>query len=307
LVLLGTLGSTLFFMKESSSKNESLLLLGMVLSMFIWGLSWPSGKILGTYGNAVTMAYCRFFVTFWGLLPIVLLAKESLQIKKEGWMTLALAGICMSAYNYFFFQGLSKGMAGAGGVLVTTLNPIIAYSIGVVLKRQWPNRNEAIGLAIGVLAGCFLLKIWEKSDAIFSAGNLYFLLASFTWAILSKFTAKASRFGSPMSFSLWMYLICSAIMFALADKSALFALLPRADGYFWGNLLFSAVITTSLATTFYFYATSRIGAEKASSFIFLVPAGAAFSAWMFLHEHIEWNTLVGGALGAVAVLMIQRK
>ena len=292
---------------KDSSKSDSLLLLGMVASMFTWGLSWPSGKILAAYGGAVNMAYCRFFVTFIGLLPIVLLARESLKIKKEGAVTLLLAGACMSIYSYLFFQGLAHGLPGAGGVLVTTLNPIIAYTLGICLKRQLPSRNEAIGLSIGMLAGCFLLKIWTKGDAIFSVGNLYFLMASFTWAILSKFTAKASRYGSPISFSLWMYLICTMCMFLLADKPALFAMLPHTDSKFWWNLLFSGTITTSLATTFYFYATSKIGPEKASSFIFLVPAAAAFSSWIFLKEHIEWNTLLGGALGAAAVFMIQRK
>ncbi len=292
---------------QEDKQKDSFLLIGMVLSMFTWGLSWPSGKILSSYGSAPNIAFCRFFVTFLGLLPILLLAREKMQLKKEGLPSLFLAGASMSLYSFLFFQGLRFGLPGAGGVLVTTLNPIIAYLIGLTLAKRWPSHNEAMGLSFGFVAGCILLKIWGKVDIIFSAGNLYFLAASFTWAILSKFTAKASRFGSPMSFSLWMYLICTVCMFALTDKDALFTMLAHADSRFWWNLLFSGTITTSLATTFYFYATSKIGAERASSFIFLVPASAAFSSWIFIGEHIEWNTILGGTLGAIAVFMINRK
>lgn len=197
-------------------------------------------------------------------------------------------------------------MPGAGGVLVTTLNPIMAYAIGLGIKRQLPSRNEGLGLFIGLVAGCILLKIWSSGESLFSSGNIYFLSASFTWAVLSKFTAKGSRFGASMTFSLWMYLLCTFCMFLLTDKPALLTTLQNANSLFWWNLFFSAFVTTSLATTFYFYATSKIGAEKASSFIFLVPASAAFSSWLFLHEHLQWNTVVGGALGVAAVYMINR-
>jgi len=72
-------------------------------------------------------------------------------------------------------------------------------------------------------------------------------------------------------------------------------------------LIFSATITTSLATTFYFYATAKIGANKASSFIFLVPLSAAVGSWVILGEVPLWNTIAGGILGIVAVFILNRK
>ena len=79
------------------------------------------------------------------------------------------------------------------------------------------------------------------------------------------------------------------------------------DVKFWGNLFFSATITTSLATTFYFVATSKIGASKASSFIFMVPFSAALGSWIFLGEAIELHTIIGGILGIAAVYILNRK
>jgi drug/metabolite transporter (DMT)-like permease len=77
--------------------------------------------------------------------------------------------------------------------------------------------------------------------------------------------------------------------------------------HFWGNLLFGSVIVTSVATTVYFYATSKIGAEKASSFIFTVPFMAALSSWAILGETIQPHTIAGGIIGIAAVYMINRK
>jgi len=279
----------------------------MAISMFAWGVNWPSGKVLSSYGSSINIGFIRFIVTFFGLLPILLVSKKPLAIKKEGISTLIIAAVCMTLYSFLFFQGLRYGLPGAGGVLVTTLNPIIAYALGLGLSRKMPSRKEQIGLALGLLAGCLLLKIWANVEEVFSVGNIYFLLATFTWAVLSKFTSKASSYGFPGSFSLWMYLLCSFALFLLADKVELVQIVTTADWIFWSNMFFSAVITTSLATTFYFFATSQIGAERASSFIFLVPASAAVTSWIVLSEVIYWNTIVGGFLGILAVIAINKK
>jgi drug/metabolite transporter (DMT)-like permease len=139
------------------------------------------------------------------------------------------------------------------------------------------------------------------------AGNIYFLCASFSWAILSLFTARSSRYGEPMAFSFYMYLISTVIMLFVGGLTPLVETFRQSDSRFWLNMFFSSTITTSLATTFYFFATARIGASRASSFIFLVPFSAAIGSWIFLSEQPEWHTLVGGALGIAAVLVLNRK
>jgi drug/metabolite transporter (DMT)-like permease len=96
-------------------------------------------------------------------------------------------------------------------------------------------------------------------------------------------------------------------MFLISGTQPTMDVMNKADFTFWGNLFFSATITTSLATTFYFVATSKIGASRASSFIFMVPFSAALGSWIFLGEVIEWHTLIGGLLGIAAVYILNRK
>ena len=72
-------------------------------------------------------------------------------------------------------------------------------------------------------------------------------------------------------------------------------------------MAYTSVISTSIATTFYFLATVSLGAEKASSFIFLVPLSAALSSWFLLGETIQINTIAGGVLGIMAVYMLNKK
>jgi drug/metabolite transporter (DMT)-like permease len=97
------------------------------------------------------------------------------------------------------------------------------------------------------------------------------------------------------------------MMFPFAGIGSIVSTFNNGDLKFWGNLFFSATITTSLATTFYFVATSKIGASKASSFIFLVPFSAALGSWIFLGETIEAHTIIGGLLGIAAVYILNKR
>lgn len=292
---------------ETLKHQENMFLGGMVLSMFCWGMSWASGKVLSGYGDASNIALFRFSVTFISLLLLLVLFRQKLAIVKKGMKDLLFASISISVYTWLFFKGLHAGKAGAGGVLVTTLNPIISYAIMLIFTRRKPNGRESLGLIIGLLAGAVLLNVWNEWEKIFAAGNLYFVLATFTWAILSIFTARSGRYGSPVTFSLWMFGLCSVIMLLITSYSESQVILSRADSYFWGNLIFSSTVTTALATTFYFVATSKFGAGKASSFIFLVPFSAALGSWLFLNEVPHTHTVIGGVLGIVAVYILNGK
>lgn len=293
-------------MKKRFSE-DNLFLLGMILSMTCWGFSWTSGKVLSTYAAPLTIAFFRFAVTFISQIFILLVLKEKLSINKNGTLMVVLAGATLSAYNYFFFKGLTVGKPGAGGVLVTVLNPIIAYGITLLLTKRKPSQNEFLGLGLGLIAGVVLLRAIVEPSQVFTAGNVYFLLAAVSWAVLSRFTAHATRYGSSLSFSLWLYFASTVILFLLCDWTAVSTTVERADTIFWLNLIFSATITTSLATTFYFIATAKIGASRASSFIFMVPFSAALGSWLFLGEVIELHTIIGGTLGIGAVYILNRK
>ncbi len=279
----------------------------MILSMTCWGFSWVSGKVLASYGTPMTISFLRFFFTFLSLVAILPVLRSKLTIDKSGIFDLIMASIMISAYTFLFFRGLVTGKAGAGGVLVTVLNPIISYAIMLIMSRRKPTRNEAIGLLLGLTAGVILLRVLTSPADILNAGNIYFLFASFSWAILSVFTSRSTRYGEPLTFSFYMYAISSAIMFVAAGVHDVWGTVLKGDTTFWLNMFFSATIVTALATTFYFFATARIGAGRASSFIFLVPFSAALGSWLFLGEAPQLDTIFGGLLGIAAVYILNKK
>jgi drug/metabolite transporter (DMT)-like permease len=279
----------------------------MIASMVIWGISWPSNGALAQFGSAFDLGFFRYLFVVISLLLVLLLMKEKLLIAKKAIPFVVISAGIMAAYNYTFLAGLKHGSPGAGGILVTTLNPVIAYALGMLVDWKKPSKNEALGLTIGVLAGLILLKVWENKNIFAEPGNFYFLLCAILWSVLSKFTSKSANYGSSFAFSWWMYLLTFVFILPFNDFDKIQALLVSNEPKFWGNVLFSSVITTTFATTLYFFATSKIGAEKASSFIFIVPFTAALSSFLIVGEHIQMHTIIGGFLGIGAVYMINKK
>jgi drug/metabolite transporter (DMT)-like permease len=296
-----------FALMQSLTKNKNFLLVGILISMLIWGVSWPLAKLLMHYGKPLEIAIIRFFFTFLSMLIILKVGKVSYSVSKKGWTSLLLASMLLGLYNFTFFNGIKFGMPGAGGVLGTTLTPIITFIIGLIITKKVLQKNEILGLILGLIAGIFLLKLWVNYDHLLDNGNAFFLASAVIWASLSRVTSTAKGFGSPLAFSLWIYLGAIIVLSFFVDFSSIIHILSTADMHFWFLMLFMAVINTGMATTFYIYATSIIGAEKTNSFIFVVPFCAAVCSYFIVDEIIQWNTIVGGILGILAVWIINKK
>lgn len=288
-------------------KSDKFLLFAMLISMCIWGMSWSSAKILSQYGSAMSTAFIRFTFTFIALFLLLKSFGVSLKISRKGFLSLTAAGLLMSGYGLIFFEGLQHGLAGAAGVLVTTVNPLFAYIIGVIINKKIPEKREIIGLVIGIIAGCILLKVWLQFDLLLASGNLFFVAAGLTWALMSKFSSSASKHGSPFAFSFWMHGICILALSPIVNYTEVQHILVSGDQQYWLNILYFSTINSAGATTCFLYATSKIGAEKASGFVFMVPFTTAIAAWAFLGEQITITTVTGGLLGILAVLIMQGK
>ncbi len=92
--------------------------------------------------------------------------------------------ICdMILFNYRMLTQNSErshyGQAGFGGVLVTTLNPILTFVFIAIITRKLFDFNDLTALIFGAVGVLILLKIW-RIDMSFNRGVIFFLLAAAT-------------------------------------------------------------------------------------------------------------------------------
>lgn len=276
----------------------------VVVSMIIWGGSWVSGKVIADVLPAETLTFWRFLINLVSFVPILVLLRQPIKLNRSASVYILLGSVCMGLYLYLFFKGLTYGFAGVGGVMVSTMVPLATFIFSVILLKQKLVRKDYIGLALGLIGGCILLEIWSLDwNNLFISGNLYFLLCAVLWALLTICSQKAAEWVSPLVFSFFVYAFCSVLYFFLALPKEILGVFKQGS-FFWLNMLYLAIISSTLATTVYFFASSRLSSYKASSFVFLVPFSALMLSWIFLGEVPKISTITGGLTALAAVYLI---
>jgi len=275
--------------------------------MVTWGLSWTNAKIVGMYGDAPLMTFWRFVFATLSFAPIVYFTKSSFSINGKSLRFIALNALFMTSYNYFYFRGTQVGLAGAGGVLVTTLNPINTAILAAILFNIPLYRKDIAGMIIGFIGGGMIMNIWNMDmDLFLQSGNTHFLLASLSWAAVTLITSRSKDVMPFIPYSFWCFGIASLLSLLLAFDQPLLSIF-QFDWVFWLNMMLLAVGAMAFGTTIYFLASRQLGPQKASSFIFTVPVTAMLFAMLFLNEELTITIAIGSILAMFAVYLINKK
>ena len=275
--------------------------------MATWGLSWTNGKILSQYCSSSILAFWRFFLSSIFMIPVLIFTKNNFTVPSDGIKYIIIGSILIFSYNIFFFMGSNLGFANVGGVFVPTLNPIITFILSIIIFREIIYKKDIIGLIFGICGGIIVLEAWTLSYSQMTAnGNLYFLLASISWGIMSIISGKSHKALATLTFSFWVYFISSIFCFIMNINNDVLIVLDF-DLIFWLNLILLSIGAQVFGTTVYFIATTKLGPSKASSFIFIVPITAPIFSMVFIGEKLEISTIIGGIMTMTAVYLINKE
>ena len=275
--------------------------------MATWGLSWTNGKILSQYCSSSILAFWRFFLSSIFMIPVLIFTKNNFKLPSDGIKYIIIGSILIFSYNIFFFMGSNLGFANVGGVFVPTLNPIITFILSIIIFREIIYKKDIIGLIFGICGGIIVLEAWTLSYSQMTAnGNLYFLLASISWGIMSIVSGKSHKALATLTFSFWVYFISSIFCFIMNINNDVLIVLDF-DLIFWLNLILLSIGAQVFGTTVYFIATTKLGPSKASSFIFIVPITAPIFSMIFIGEKLEISTIIGGIMTMTAVYLINKE
>lgn len=289
-------------MKKSNHKFYILL----IIAMCFWGITWPLGKITGSYAPFKTVVFLRLLISFFSIIPLFFVFKTHIKIKLKNLLFIFLGGGCITLYNFLFFAGLKHGLPGSGGVVVTTLNPVVTYILWTLFYKKKINLKAFLGLLFGITGGLILLRVWELSvPELFKSGNLYFILCALSWAFVTIISQKSQIKVNFIQYSFYLYLSGSLISSLFVDWPNINTLF-QLPVQFWLLLLYMSLITISFASTIFFIASSKLGSHKAGSFIFIVPLAAVISSFFIMGEVPQLTTIAGGLLAILAIYLINQ-
>ncbi|MDQ1298494.1 MAG: Permease [Campylobacterota bacterium] len=272
--------------------------------MMLWGAGWPVLKMLSVSVSWEVVTFWRLALMSVAYLPVLWWNKKPLRLPKPAWISVTLSGLLYALFMVLSFLGVQVATAGAGGMIITTLSPILIVLITIAFFGFRPSKNHLFGVVLGLMGGIVMVELW--SGALFSnVGNLVFILAALTWSILSVLAQSSRQYLDPIRYSFFIGLIATFCMFIVAYGHGIGSVFDQGIP-FWGALLYLSVMTQTVATTIYFVASGKIGSAKAGAYMLLVPVFALVSSYALLGEVPSVSLVIGGAMSIVAVYWINQ-
>jgi len=277
------------------SKREKLWLYAiLIIAMGTWGLSWTNGKILGGFTTVPNLMFWRFLIAMISMIPVLIYTGVDWKPSRKALVGILSSSLLLMSYNYFYFTGTKLGSAGAGGVLVTTLNPVLTFLLVSLVHKTVPRGRSLLGIGLGIFGGTIIIDIWSIGwQAVMVSGNQYFVLCASSWAFLTLISSTIHKQIHILAYSFWLYFFSALISLIFIDVDTVLIVFSLGSS-FWINLLSISVGAMAFATTAFFVATTKLGSNRASAFIFTVPLSAMLFSVILLHEPLKLNVLMGG-------------
>jgi drug/metabolite transporter (DMT)-like permease len=276
----------------------------MLFSMMLWGAGWPVLKILSQSVSWEVATFWRLALMSIAYIPILWWNKKPLNLDKSVWILVGTSGLLYSLFMVLSFLGVQVATAGAGGMIITTLSPILIVLISIVFTGFRPSKQHIFGLMLGLVGGMVMVQLWEGT-ILSNVGNLLFIFAAVTWSILTVLAQNSRQYLDPIRYSFLLGLVATLCMFFVAYGHGILAVFDQGI-VFWSALMYLSVMTQTVATTIFFIASGKMGSGKASSYMLLVPVFALISSYELLGEVPSASLIIGGVISIAAVYWINQ-
>lgn len=280
--------------------------LAAIFTIFVWGTTYISTKILLETMNPIEILLIRFIIG-----TAVLFAAYPRIIKWRGWkeeLTLALAGISgISLYYLFENVSLIYTSAANAGVIIALAPFFTALLLWVLEKnRSAFSANFITGFILSI-SGVAILSYQGQKFGFSPLGDLIALGAPMCWAVYSLTSRKLADIDLPLAAStrrIFEY----GILFLLPGLLFSDFSLTKAD-FTAENLMhlsYLSFIASALCFYTWNYATKTLGALKTGLYIYMTPVVTLVFSAIVLKEGASWLS-IGGAFLALSGLVISEK
>ncbi|MFX1502069.1 MAG: DMT family transporter [Promethearchaeota archaeon] len=298
-------------MKETlKNKKEIIAYLLLILTMIIWGGTWPLGRWLvskdvgGETIPPLMIAVIRYFFAVICFFLILKFKEGTLnwQFAKENWKIMTLMGLLsVSVYQAGYLIGEIFTAASDASILVATNAIWVVILSSIFLKTEHFSWKKMIGSLLAFIAVVLIVGFSPNVNVENRIlGDILILVAALayaTYTVISRYflnniqenksTYNPSSIWIMTWVSLFGFLITTPIALIISPEYlnpiSYFTIPSR----IWVGISYLAFISTIGAYTFYLEGVKRLNASRAAIFQALVPLfGVIFSA-ILLQEQFD--------------------
>ena len=295
---------------KMNRKQEIIAYLLLILTMIIWGGTWPLGRWLvseevgGATIPPLMIAVIRYFLALICFFPILKFREGTLnwQFAKENWKILVVMGLLsVTLYQVGYLLGEIFTAASDASIMVATMAVWVVILSSIFLKTEFFNWKKITGSLLAFTAIIIVVGFSPNVDVLNRIlGDILILAAAFAYAVytvISRFFLNKTL-KNPESYqpsSLWIITWVSFFGFLTTTPIALLINLKYLNPIeylnipprIWIGVSYLAFVSTIGAYTFYLNGVKRLGASRAAIFQTLVPLFGVILSALFLQEEFD--------------------
>lgn len=280
------------------------------LTIFIWGVTFISTKVLLKDFQPVEILFIRFVI---GYAALWLISPRRLRLKeKKQELTFLAAGLCGICLYYLLENiALTFTLASNVGVIISAAPFFTAILTRLTGKGGLESKlgiRFLSGFAVAITGIC-LISFGGSRLEVNPTGDILALAAAFLWACYSVLSRKTGEYGYPTvpatrrSFA-WGLLFMLPVLL-LSDLRPGLERFTKPENI--GNILFLGLGASALCFVTWNYAVRRLGAVKTSVYIYLVPVITVVTSAVVLGEKMTAMSIIGTVLTVAGLVISEWK
>lgn len=277
------------------------------------GLSWGTmgllGKIIYSTTNIgpISLALYRLFFAIPIFAALTIINGYDVSLTRREVVLFAAFGFCgLTVFEALYFTSFAYTTVQHAAALLYTAPAFVALLSWFILKEHL-TRRKLVAVVLSVL-GAFLVMGIVRGESLFASktqiGDWLALgsgLAYSSWYIFGKILGKNRE---PAVTSL--IALSFGALFLLPLTVGMEGIRVPNSPLAWGLLALVGLIPSTLAYLFYLGGLKLIDATKASVFAIVEPLSAAVLAFVFFHEILSYDSLLGFILIISSILLVSR-
>lgn len=282
--------------------------LAALLTIFIWGTTFISTKLLLVDFQPVEILFFRFVLGWLALLIVHPHPLKVHSLKQE--LTFVLAGLCGICLYYLLENiALTYTLASNVGVIISIapfFTAILTHLLGK--KEEKLGAGFFIGFAVAMTGIC-LISFNGSSLKLNPVGDLLAVLAAFVWACYAVLSRKISSFGYN-TIQTTRRIFEYGILFMIPELFLSdFRLAPArfANPVYLFNIVFLGLGASALCFVTWNVAVKILGAVKTSVYIYMVPVITVVTSVLVLKEQITPMAGAGTVLTLAGLVLSETK
>lgn len=277
-------------------------------TVFIWGITFVSTKILLDSFSPAEILFIRFSLGFTALFIIFPKFAPIYNFKTELLFIFAgLFGICL--YLLLENTALSYTLASNVGLLVSISPFITALLAYLFLKDEKLKPLFFLGIFLALCGVAMIIFNGSIVLKLNPAGDILALLAAASWSFYSLFVKKISLLNiHPVQSTrkIFLYGLIFTLPYLLCTGSniSIDKLLMPVNIF---NLLFLGFGASALCFVTWSQAVKMIGTVKTSIYIYFIPVMTVISSIIILHEKLTLYSFTGIILIILGLIISGKK